>query len=176
METEPNNIALALSLPFSEEDLEWKISPGGCGYQRDGVKIYAKVLTYVTNRAIQDRLDLVLGVGNWKCRYRELQSGSFLCGISLRIEGEWVEKWDGADKTDIEATKGGISNASKRTGSVWGIGRYLYDLPDQWANVGASNDYVNFKYAGKFFKDKKTKNDPVYFRWNPPKLLKKFLP
>jgi len=41
-------------------------------------------------------------------------------------------KWDGAENTDFEAIKGGLSDAFKRAGYKWGIGRYLYRLESAW--------------------------------------------
>ena len=42
----------------------------------------------------------------------------------------------------MEAIKGGLSNAMRRAAVQWGIGRYLYDLPQQWVPV---DDYKQFK-------------------------------
>ena len=64
-----------------------------------------------------------------------------ICNLSCRIEGEWVTKADGADDTNIEAAKGGISDSLKRAAVLLGIGRYLYHpsafnsakVPAKWA-------------------------------------------
>lgn len=58
-----------------------------------------------------------------------------MCKLGIRINGDWVWKTDGADNSDIEATKGGFSNALRRAAVKWGIGRYLYNLPDYWVSV-----------------------------------------
>ncbi len=52
-----------------------------------------------------------------------------ICYLSIRCDGEWVTKSDGAGDTNIEAEKGGISDALKRAAQKFGIGRYLYYLP-----------------------------------------------
>jgi hypothetical protein len=110
-----------LAAPFDPADIKHRKGPNG------------KQLPYVTNRAIQDRLDSVVGPGNWKNEFREWGIGSpgVLCGLSIRIndgtrDPEWITKWDGAEQTDIEAVKGGLSDAMKRAAVQWGIGRYLY--------------------------------------------------
>ena len=41
-------------------------------------------------------------------------------------DGEWIGKSDGADDSNIEAAKGGLSAALKRAAVQWGIARYLY--------------------------------------------------
>ena len=161
---EPIDIETGLKECFPAESIEWRIQSSG----KKGDKIWAKVLAYIQNRAIQDRLDAVVGQANWGVEYKELSDGSMLCGISIMIEGRWVTKWDGASKTDIEPTKGGISSASKRAGSVWGIGRYLYELPVAWARCDANTStYANYAKNAK---------GGFAFSWEIPTLPKQFLP
>ena len=115
-----DNLLKKLREHFPVEDIEYKIG----ALNSDKTKGLA--LAYVSARAIQNRLDSVLGMENWKVSYREIQGG-FLCTLSIRINNEWVEKEDGANVTEFESVKGGISNAFKRVASSgFGIGRYLY--------------------------------------------------
>lgn len=123
-----------LADPFPPADIEWK--PGAV--TRDKTKGLA--MAYVTSRAVQDRLDEVCGPAGWRNEFRPGPDGGVLCGISIRItydDGtqEWVTKWDGADNTDVEAVKGGLSGAMKRAAVQWGIGRYLYSLEPQWVRL-----------------------------------------
>ena len=148
----------ALKVPFSPSDIEWRVSRGGV---KNG-KPWAIVLAYVTNRAIQDRLDSVAGPANWKNEYTSAPDGGILCGLSIKIDGEWVTKWDGAENTQVEAVKGGLSGAMKRAAVQWGIGRYLYNLTETFVDItpdGALNGVV---------KDSNKQN--VYIKYNPPKL------
>lgn len=116
-----------LTDPFDSKDIEWK--PGAT--TRDKSKGLA--MAYITARAVQERLDEVFGPGNWKNEFRAGPDGGVLCRIYFKNDdGEWVWREDGADNTDVEAVKGGLSNAMKRAGAALGIGRYLYDLPAQW--------------------------------------------
>ena len=125
---------------FAPEELEWK-----------PITISKKTnkglaAAYVTNRAIMARLDEVCGPENWKNDFRPGPNGGVVCGLSIRIvredgSSEWVTKWDGADNSDIEAVKGGLSNAMRRAAVQWGIGRYLYELPSTWVPV---DDYGRF--------------------------------
>ena len=142
-----------LKKPFPENDIEWRVQRGG---ETNG-KPWALVLAYITNRAIMERLDEVCGPENWKNDYKEAPSGGNLCGISIFISthGEWVTKWDGADNTNIEATKGGLSDAMKRAGYQWGIGRYLYKLEGNFANIsnaGKYNSKININGTDKWIK------------------------
>lgn len=111
-----------LQAPFSPDDIEWRIQ------QKDKNNEWALVLAYVTNRAIQNRLDDVFDVGGWQNEYKEAPDGGVMCGISAHVGDQWVTKWDGAENTEIEKVKGGLSNAMKRAAVQWGIGRYLYNL------------------------------------------------
>lgn len=135
--TELQKIAEALAEPFDPFEIEWRV-------QRAGVsngKKWAMVLAYVTNRAIMERLDTVFGIGGWQNVYQELSDGGMLCGISAKLpinDGqafEWVTKFDGAEQTQVEAVKGGLSGAMKRAAVQWGIGRYLYKLDTTFVSL-----------------------------------------
>lgn len=89
-------------------------------------------LAYIDARDVMKRLDDVLGASNYQTKFIPVDKG-FVCELSLRIDGEWVTRSDGASTTHIEPVKGGISDALKRAGNAWGIGRYLYYMP-KWAN------------------------------------------
>ena len=114
----------ALQAPFGVEDMEWRVQQAGSTQQG---KSWAIVVPYITNRAIQQRLDDVCGIDGWKNEYTSTPNDKgTLCGISVKFGENWITKWDGAEDTDIEAVKGGLSSAMKRAAVQWGIGRYLY--------------------------------------------------
>ncbi|AHG91261.1 Rad52/22 double-strand break repair protein [Gemmatirosa kalamazoonensis] len=151
--------------PFAPEDIEWRVQTAG---EKNG-KPWARVLAYVTNRAIMDRLDEVVGPANWQNVYKEGPAGGVICGLSVRVArsdgtSEWVTKWDGAENSDVEPVKGGLSNSMKRAAVQWGLGRYLYDLEEGWAQV---HD------GGRF--SAKTK-DGKWFKWDPPTMPEWALP
>lgn len=154
----------ALTKPFPEDDIEWRLQ--SCG-EKNG-RIWGKVLAYITSRAVQDRLDEVCGPDNWQTSIRK-EGDAYLCTLSIRVthnDGsvEWISRTDGADSTDIEAVKGGISGSIKRAAVHFGIGRYLYNLKENWANVSD-----NGKFSGKTKEGK-------WFKWNPPALPSWALP
>lgn len=124
----------ALARRFAVDDLAWK----PVAILREQGK--ARVVPYVTNRAIMDRLDQVCGPENWRNEYRPGPNGGLLCGISIRLvredhTAEWVTKWDGAENTKLEPVKGGLSASMRRAAVQWGIGRYLYRMPPVLAHV-----------------------------------------
>ena len=132
-------IMAELRAPFKDSELEYRVG----ATNRD--KTMGLALCYVEARAIQNRLDEVVGFNNWHTSFREI-SGGFICTLSLRVEGEWISKQDGAPITEFESVKGGISSAFKRVASSgWGLGRYLYDLKDNWFPIEQSGKGYRFK-------------------------------
>lgn len=114
--------------PFGFKDVEWKIQVT----TQDKSKGMA--VAYLDARAIQNRLDEVVGAFNWRNTFVPWQNNSQICGISLYDDerNDWVVKYDGAENTDIEPIKGGLSDSFKRAACIWGIGRYLYELTGLW--------------------------------------------
>lgn len=152
-----------LQAPFSSKDIEWRVSRSGIS----NGKPWAMVLAYVTNRAIQNRLDEVFGPAGWKNDYRDFMQG-ILCTITCYVDGEWVSKSDGAEQTQFESLKGGLSSAMKRAAVQWGIGRYLYNLEETFVEV--TNNRGN---GAIYINDEKKK---VKGYWLPPKLPNWALP
>jgi hypothetical protein len=115
-----------LIAPFPANDIEWRA--GATNREKNK----ALALAYITSRAVMNRLDDVAGPANWRDDYAPGPDGGVICGLSLRINGEWITKWDGAENSNFEAVKGGLSDAFKRAAVKWGIGRYLYNLDGVW--------------------------------------------
>ena len=117
-----------LKAPFDPSDIEFRVG----STTRDKSKGLA--LAYVTSRAIMDRLDSVLGPTEWQNEVKICDDG-VIATLTIRVGGEWIMRQDGAQFTNIEAFKGGISDALKRVAVLFGIGRYLYSLPQEWVNL-----------------------------------------
>jgi hypothetical protein len=151
----------ALQKPFPASDIEWRVDHAS--KTPTGAKVL--VLAYVTNRAIMERLDEVFGIAGWKNEYREWRDKGVMCIVSCKINDEWIAKADGADATNIEATKGGFSASMKRTAVQWGIGRYLYNLEQTWIPILANGkNFINTSVGPK---DKK---EWIKGYWNTPTL------
>lgn len=114
-----------LKAEFPRESISWRAQ----SVTKDGTK--AMALAYIDARDVMNRLDDVCGPGGWQDRY-EVHGPKTICYLSIRVDGEWITKADGAGDTDVEAEKGSISDAFKRSAVKWGIGRYLYDLDAPW--------------------------------------------
>jgi hypothetical protein len=96
-------------------------------------------LLYKTARTDMDLLDETVGHANWENDYREIK-GNLYAGIGIRqSDGTLVWKWDCGieSREDGEGNekKGEASDAFKRAGFRWGIGRELYTSPFIW--IGA---------------------------------------
>jgi len=161
--------------PFDAGDVDWRV--GSNGTSSNG-KPWAKLFAYITNRAIMYRLDQVVGAGNWRNEFAQWNlpgmKPGVMCGLSIRdpSNGEWVTKYDGAEVTDVDPVKGGFSDAMKRAAVQWGIGRYLYDLGESWAEdvTQGKGDPNRFRYTQQKFKDGN------YYNFNPPRLPRWALP
>jgi len=89
---------------------------------------YATVLAYKDARYDMNVLDDVVGPENWQKDYKIID-GNLYCGIGVYTEKGWVWKWDVGTESNTEKEKGQASDAQKRAGFAWGIGRELYDFP-----------------------------------------------
>lgn len=117
----------ALCRPFPVEDIEWRLIQVKQSGEHGG--IFGRCAAYVTAREVMARLDLVFGPGGWSSSVVPFEIGrepGFVC----RLTAGGVSHEDVADLSDKEALKGGASGALKRAAVHFGIGRYLYDLPD----------------------------------------------
>lgn len=117
-----------LHAPFPPEDLEWRFQSSGKGAQG------GSMLPFIQNRAVMDRLDQIVGPGNWTSNVWSeggpLTERVWYCRLKAKLaDGRELEHVDVADATQIEPSKGGASDAMKRAAVKLGIGRYLYFLP-----------------------------------------------
>lgn len=107
----------------------------------------AVLLLYKTARTDMDILDESVGAEKWTCDYREIK-GNLYCGIGINFEPDIVWKWDCGieSREDDEGNqkKGEASDAFKRAGFKWGIGRELYTapfifIPAEKMNISSNN-------------------------------------
>lgn len=166
---------------FPEDEIEWRAQRSGMNRQGNP---YVLAVPFISNRAIMKRLDEACGKANWRNEYRRwisfdetkwdyrdkvekvVRVHGILCGISIFNGGEWITKWDGAQQTEIEGTKGGLSDSMKRAAVQWGIGRYLYYLNgDMWGEIAE-------QYKGRY----RARIDNNDYWWNPPRMPPEFLP
>lgn len=102
------------------------------------------LLLYKDARVDMRLLDEIYGRLGWK-RDHELINGNLFCTISVWDESkkEWVSKQDVGTESYTEKEKGQASDAFKRAGFNWGIGRELYTGPFIWIPLSNNETYVN---------------------------------
>lgn len=116
--------------------------------REDEIEIRAKketdkgvvLLLYKTARTDMDLLDETFGAGNWQTDYKEIK-GNLYCGIGVRpSEFEWVWRWncgvESREDGEGNEKKGEASDALKRAGTLFGIGRELYTAPFIFVKAG----------------------------------------
>lgn len=108
-------------------------------------------LLYKTARTDMDLLDETIGPMGWQSEYKVVNDNLY-AGIGVCNCGEWIWKWDCGieSRADGEGNekKGEASDAFKRAGFKWGIGRELYTSPFIWI----SSDVLPTSPAGNGYK------------------------
>ena len=107
--------------PLEAEDIEIRVAQA----TQKGVSL----LLYKTARTDANMLDEVIGESNWQNDFKVID-GVLFGGIGIKENGEWVWKWDCGTESNTEKEKGEASDAFKRAGFKWGIGRELYTAPN----------------------------------------------
>ena len=131
-------------------------------------KKFARMLAYVDARYIQDKLDSIVGVGNWSNSFYRDEKGILFCTITIRYIREdgtcvSIDKTDCGTESNVEQQKGEVSDAFKRCAVHYGLARDLYNLPDP----------KGFKYVaemnqkGNKFLNPNTNSFVVVQQWKP---------
>ncbi len=126
-----DDIARRLREPFDPNDVDFRVQ--GRASEQTGK---AQAVAYMDARAVQDRLDAVVGIGNWSFDWQPLvveQGEVMVAKGTLTIHG--VSKSDVGSASNFEQSLGAVSHCFKRAAVHWGIGRYLYNLPMAWVAV-----------------------------------------
>jgi len=125
------NIFDALAKPFPESSIHWRV--GSTTKDKDkGIG-----LAYIDARDVMQRLDDVVGPENWQAEYPFPGCCRIGIDVSATTTPQWVWKSNGAGESDFEGEKGQYSDSFKRAAVLWGVGRYLYDLPNEWVPIQA---------------------------------------
>lgn len=155
--------------PFKLQYINWKIN----NYTND--KKRALITFYLDARAVQHRLNLILGVEGWTFTFTELEKDQGVHG-KLTIYGFSKDASNALKKEDCvvhevtredvgyasttnkdEWYKDAVSDALKRCAVHFGVGHFLYALPNLWIDLTEPgqkylNDDQN-KYIEKWLQD-----------------------
>lgn len=125
-----------LASPFEDSQVGWKPQVTTKGKSKEpimrGDVQVAGCTAHIDARAVMNRLDEVVGVGNWSDRYTVLPNGENV-ECTLIVFG--VSKSDVGEPNDggfADKMKAAYSDALKRAAVKFGIGRYLYDMEMEW--------------------------------------------
>lgn len=98
------------------------------------------LLLYKDARVDMNILDETVGASNWQNKFYE-HKGILFCSLGINtnyatpeLPDRWVWKDDAGVESNTEAEKGNASDARKRAGFAWGIGRELYTAPFTWVS------------------------------------------
>ena len=136
--------------PLEADEIKCRVAQ--CG------KAGVKLLLYKDARCDMDILDETVGNENWQDEYYEAK-GILFCRIGINIGArmdcltEWIWKADAGAESNMEADKGNASDALKRAGFRWGIGRALYTAPEifiyETDSKGKKNAVIGTSKDGK---------------------------
>jgi hypothetical protein len=144
-EVDWTNIHERLSRPFPKEAV--RTLPG-----RGGSKGYS----YVTARTVMNRLDDVVGPGNWQAHFEvaDAQTGAVKC--SLEIYGVTREDFGDpnnpvkGERSNAQIFKEAASDALKRAAVLFGVARYIYEpaYEDEGSESSREQDAKDQKDGG----------------------------
>ena len=110
----------------------------------------ANLLLYIDSRAAVSLLNDTVGNLNWQSKFYEVNEQLIgEIGIYDDEKGSWIWKGDTGSASDIEASKGLISDIYKRVLSRWGVDE-LYTSPriqvpdDGYGNSGYKVSEINY--------------------------------
>lgn len=127
-----NKILTELSKPFHPSRITWK--PGAL----TGKKDKALALAYADLRAYQNRLDEVCGL-DWSATYTPW-GDRIICHVTINgITRSSTGEPDSASERNENSGSVAEAMAFKRACAMFGLGRYLYNMPSLWVEYDAPN-------------------------------------
>ena len=133
-----------LAEPFGLSEIKWRVTHTS----HDGTR--GAVIAFADPRAYADRLNQLFTPSGWTrnydvttvsavCRQKRdkiIQTGKVLVTCTLTIARLGTHSGSGEQWADEQnAMTGAEAQAFKRASSCFGLGRYLYNLPENWVNL-----------------------------------------
>ncbi|MBX3012047.1 MAG: hypothetical protein KF832_11100 [Caldilineaceae bacterium] len=127
-----NDLLGELSKPFHPSRITWR--PGALTSKKDK----ALALAYADLRAYQNRLDEVCGM-DWSVSYTPWRD-RIICHLTIQgiTRSSTGEPDSDSERSEIAGTTA-EAQAFKRACAMFGLGRYLYNLPSLWVEYDAPN-------------------------------------
>lgn len=109
-------------------------------------KPIATVMAYIDQRDLMDVLDAYCTYG-WQKTYQEV-AGNLFCSIGINMpDGSIHWRSDCGVESNQDAEKGRASDAAKRAGVNWGVGRFLYDMKIQYIDTNVKKESGNYPHC-----------------------------
>ena len=125
-------ILAELAAHFPATSVQWR--PQGDRENKVKAGARVRILAYLDARAVQDRLDAACP-GLWSFDWSPVHIDAK--GIVTAAKGVLtiasISRADIGTMSSWDPSKGAVSDALKRSAVHFGVGRYLYDLPDVYA-------------------------------------------
>ena len=142
---EQGTILAQLGAPFSPNEIKWRVTHTS----KDGKR--GAVIPFADQRAYTDRLNKVVTPSGWTREYlvttvsnisrslgrdRTIQTGKVLVTCIVTIPGVGAHTGSGEEWADDDnAMTSAEAQAFKRACSCFGLGRYFYDVAEQWVEL-----------------------------------------
>jgi len=152
-----------------EAEMPYHIKPKAIYPRGDGWVALAR--GYVSRQDVQKRLDDVLGVEGWEAKFKVIDQDRKIveCTLTMITDKKekdgypiWVSRSDvGAPQGEDEGDqwKGAYSDSFKRAATMFGVGRFLYNLDAKFLPCEVKRDrdgqIIYSKVSGK----------PIFSRW-----------
>lgn len=134
-----NELLSRLAEPFAPAHITWK--PGAT--TKEGTKCMA--LAYADLRAYQERLDAVCGL-DWSVRYVAWSNNRIMCELTIGgVTRSSTGEMDGQDEKNGMGGTVAEAQAFKRACAMFGLGRFLYDLPSVWVEYDPQRKRITEK-------------------------------
>ncbi len=133
-----------LSRQLTREEIDFRVGSIIEWTQKGEKKVGATILAYKDARVDMKVLDEAFSPIGWQTVYQRDSKGVLQCGIGVYNEQtkEWVWKYSNGTESNTESEKGEYSDAFKRAGFMWGIGRHLYDMPEIFVTLNDKEYFV----------------------------------
>lgn len=138
---ELDDVLRALAIPFDLQVVQWRVTE----WSEDGTR--GLMMPYADPRAYSDRLNDLFTPAGWSRRYavqtsapvqrsRRRPAAKILVTCEVTITCIGTNSGTGEEWSDKEnALTAAEAQAFKRSLSVFGLGRYLYDIDGEWADL-----------------------------------------
>lgn len=137
-------IIQALGKPWPAQDIKWLLRTTS---KKKVDRKYPEgtrgmFLAYIDARMAAQRLDDVFGPFNWETSFQILDETKHIIECTVTVttphNNRRISKMDVGypnSNNDDEPMKSAYSDAFKRACVMWGIGRFLYDMPEKWLEI-----------------------------------------